>query len=119
MPFDKSSNDLMKNSKTSKISRRKLLGASLASSAALVATATASRGATGKTKFKTTGADSMSLQEFRALNGEGSVARLMGSMDCDLLSMCHKRMKDEEGVWIPELVPVFEEIDARTHPKDA
>ena len=114
----------MKDPENSKISRRKLLGASLGSSAAIVAgtagtAATASAGEIEREKFKTTAKESMTLEEFRTLNGEGSVARLIGSMDCDLLAMCHKRMKAEEGIWIPELVPLFNEIDARTHPDGA
>lgn len=111
----------MKKAKTSTISRRKLLGATLGSSATLATgTASASRGETEKRgEFNTNGKKSMTLEEFRTLNGEGSVARLIGSMDCDLLSMCHKRMATEEGIWIPELVPMFREIDARTHPERA
>ena len=107
----------MKKTKLPSISRRNLLGTSLSSTAALIAgTASAARIGTGDQKFKTTGEKSMTLEEFRSLNGEGSVARLMGSMDCDLLASCHKGMKEKEGVWIPELVPMFDEIDRRTHP---
>ena len=102
----------------SQVSRRKILGASLGSTAALVAgkSAAASKSHNQPVTFKTTGAESMSLEEFRTLNGPGSVARLIGEMDCDLLASCHKDMKKNGGVWIPELVPVFQKIDQQARP---
>jgi hypothetical protein len=118
VPFDDSNSGSMKTTKTPKISRRSLFGRSLGSTAALLTgTASAAQIGAGDSSpdFKTSGERSMTLQEFRALNGEGSVARLMGSMDCDLLAKCHKQMKDKEGIWIPELVPLLNEIDTRTH----
>ena len=104
------------------LSRRNVIEGSLAASLGLLAAkASASEtGADGGTweseAFETNGAESMTLDEFRALNGPGSVAKLMGQMNCDTMSKCHKRMKKEQGVWIPELVPIFKEIDALTYP---
>lgn len=106
------------------LSRRKIIGGSVASSVALL-TGKAGAAATSEADkqpqtFKTNGARAMTLEEFRALNGPGSVARLMGEMNCDVMGMCHKRIEEEQGVWIPELVPIFKEIDARTgsHPAE-
>lgn len=101
----------------SEISRRKVLGASIASSVAVVAgkVSASEAGASGQS-LKSNGNESMTLEEFRALNGPGAVPRLMREMDCDFLAQCHKKMKNEHGIWIPELVPIFEEIDARSHP---
>ena len=106
------------------LSRRNVLGASLSSTAALVAgtAAAASKSnhrPSSQKNFKSTGEDSMSLEEFRTLNGPGSVGRLIGEMDCDLLASCHKDMKKRHGVWIPELVPVFNQIDAGALPRNS
>jgi hypothetical protein len=31
---------------------------------------------------------------------------------------CHTRIREETGIWIPELVPVFQHLDARLAFKD-
>jgi hypothetical protein len=101
----------------SEISRRNVIEGSLAASLGLLAGKVSASEADEQTRnFKTNGANSMTLDEFRALNDPGSVPKLMGQMKCDTLSMCHKRLRDDQGIWIPELVPIFNEIDALTHP---
>jgi len=62
-------------------------------------------------QFRSSG-DSMTLAEFRALNGADAVPQLLGHLNCGSMTNCHKRMREEHGIWIPELVPVFEELDA-------
>ncbi len=64
--------------------------------------------------LKGTGAD-MTLAEFRELNGPGSVAELFTHMrgENKTFDMCHRRLRDEQGIWIPELVPIFRDLDAR------
>lgn len=102
----------------SELSRRKVIGGSIASSLALLtgkAAATEPDAGGAAVEFATGGSDSMSLEEFRQLNGPGSIAKLMGEMNCDTLAMCHKGMKEKHGIWIPELEPIFAEIDARSN----
>ena len=90
-----------------------LMGAAM--TAALAGKALGSPAPTPKLK----GTGSMTLAEFQALNGPGSVAELFSHMRGDpedppkTFDMCHRRLRDEQGIWIPELVPIFREIDAK------
>ena len=90
-----------------KMSRREAMGSVAAS---LVAGSALANGPTPE--FRTGGATSMTLEEFQSLNGPGSVAQLFGHMQCASLSKCHETMREEHGIWIPELVPVFQQLDA-------
>ena len=53
----------------------------------------------------------MTLDEFLDLD-ESEVDRVLSHMDCENFSCCHEKVKTETGIWIPELVPVFEKLDA-------
>lgn len=53
----------------------------------------------------------MTLKEFLADSGGESAGDVLAKMDCRTFMMCHKKMREETGVWIPELVPVFEKLD--------
>ena len=90
-----------------KMSRREAIGSVAAS---LVAGSALTSGPMHG--FRTTGATSMTLEDFQALNGPGSVAQLFSHMKCTSLSKCHETMREEHGIWIPELVPVFQQLDA-------
>ena len=53
----------------------------------------------------------MTLEEFRALDQQ-EVDRVLSMMDCPTFACCHERVREETGIWIPELVPVFDKLDA-------
>ena len=108
----------------SQLSRRKVIGGSLATTLGLAAGNTSTKAAAAGPEdasddppLRSKGGEPMSLREFQALNGPGAVSRLMGQMECETLSGCHRDMKKKHGIWIPELVPFFEEIDARSLPQ--
>lgn len=90
-----------------------LLGAAF--TAAMAGKALAGETTGGDTAaLKGTGED-MTLAEFRELNGPGSVAELFTHMrgEKKTFDMCHRKLRDEQGIWIPELVPVFRDLDAK------
>ncbi|MHC5012454.1 MAG: hypothetical protein ACYTG6_16175, partial [Planctomycetota bacterium] len=45
----------------------------------------------------------MTLAEFNALEGP-DIDRVLSKVDCTSLSCCHEKVRDEMGIWIPELV---------------
>ena len=95
-----------------KITRRTsigLMGAAVTS--ALTGKALAS---TPPTTPKLKGTGTMTLAEFQKLNGPGSVAELFSHMrgHDKTLDMCHRKLREEQGLWIPELVPIFRDLDA-------
>ena len=53
----------------------------------------------------------MTLEEFRSLEGPMAADQILAKLDCKTFMECHKRMREETGIWIPELVPVFEKLD--------
>ena len=94
------------------MSRRKAIG-----SAAAALMASTARGSEPAPGLRTGGASSMTLADFRALNGSGSLPELFSHLKCGSFSRCHEEMREVHGVWIPELVPVFEQLDAMAEPK--
>ncbi|MFP6675434.1 MAG: hypothetical protein VB878_10200 [Pirellulaceae bacterium] len=55
---------------------------------------------------------SMTLQEFREMNMPVAVDDLFNQIEGHTFMMCHEEMRKKHGIWIPELVPVFEKLDA-------
>jgi hypothetical protein len=56
---------------------------------------------------------SMTLEEFRRTDTPISEADLFNHIHGKkTFSMCHREIRKKHGIWIPELVPVFEKLDA-------
>ncbi len=98
----------------SKISRRAALGsvaasalAPLAAKTAMASPATSTTAPAGDAKVR-----SMTLDEFRTLDLPVGVEDLFSEREGKTFMMCHLEMRDKHGIWIPELVPVFEKLDA-------
>jgi|GEM_PF-3315577 hypothetical protein len=102
-----------------KMSRRAALGSVAATATALVglgAKPSAAEPATakpgpglGKTERPVT---PMTLEEFQRMNSPVGVEELFSHVEGHTFMMCHRDMKEKHGIWIPELVPVFEKLDA-------
>ncbi|NRA95484.1 MAG: hypothetical protein HRU14_04675 [Planctomycetes bacterium] len=57
------------------------------------------------------GVKEMTLEEFKAMEGSEAASGLFSGMRPGSFTRCHKRMRVEQGIWIPELVPVFAKLD--------
>lgn len=53
----------------------------------------------------------MTLDDFLAMDMPGE-KDLTERLDCQTFTKCHDKMRAQHGIWIPELVPVFEKLDA-------
>lgn len=105
-----------------KLPRRQVLGTMAAS--VITGAAAVSRAATPSKKIEVDPAlekekrnkplpplRKMTLKEFLAESGGEGVDDVISKMDCQSFTMCHKKMREETGLWIPELAPVFEKLD--------
>ena len=54
----------------------------------------------------------MTLEEFQQMDTPIAVDDLFTHMEGHTFMNCHKDMREKHGIWIPELVPVFEKLDA-------
>jgi hypothetical protein len=54
----------------------------------------------------------MTLEEFKRMDTPIGVEDLFRHGEGHTFMMCHKDMREKHGIWIPELVPVFEKMDA-------
>jgi hypothetical protein len=54
----------------------------------------------------------MTLDEFKRMNTPIAVEDLFRHGEGHTFMMCHKDMREKHGIWIPELVPIFEKMDA-------
>ncbi len=54
----------------------------------------------------------MTLEEFKRMDGPIAVEDLFRHGEGHTFMMCHKDMREKHGIWIPELVPIFEKMDA-------
>ena len=54
----------------------------------------------------------MTLEEFRQMDAPVGVEDLFRQVEGHTFMKCHKEMEEKHGIWIPELVPVFEKLDA-------
>jgi hypothetical protein len=102
------------------LSRRKMLGSAAASvavgiglvkSGALAETAIAAATSTRAGGGTRPPLRTMTLDEFNALE-QPEVDRVLSMLDCQTFSCCHEKVREETGIWIPELVPVFGKLDA-------
>lgn len=54
----------------------------------------------------------MSLEEFQATKDTPAVEALISQLNGGSFMQCHTAFFAETGIWIPELVPVFQKLDA-------
>jgi hypothetical protein len=57
-------------------------------------------------------AQELSLKEFLGQAGGEDVNKLMGRFNGGTYMACHVAFYEATGIWIPELVPVFQKMDA-------
>jgi len=55
----------------------------------------------------------LSLDEFKAEQGPQGFEELLGRINGGSFMECHKLVARETGIWIDELVPVFQKLDAQ------
>ncbi|HWK94060.1 MAG TPA: hypothetical protein VNR39_01430 [Pseudolabrys sp.] len=54
----------------------------------------------------------MSLKEFHETKGVPAIEAVLGRMNGGTFMECHTKFFEATGIWIPELVPVFQRLDA-------
>jgi hypothetical protein len=54
----------------------------------------------------------LSLAEFKEMKDTSSVEKIIGSLNGGRFMECHTAFYAATGLWIPELVPVFQKLDA-------
>ena len=54
----------------------------------------------------------ISLAEFKTMHGPEGFDKLLGRINGGTFMDCHKLIARETGVWVPELVPIFQKLDA-------
>lgn len=55
----------------------------------------------------------LSLEKFASSRiVPAEVESLLGQFNGGSFMECHQRIRDQHGIWIPELVPVFQRLDA-------
>lgn len=57
-------------------------------------------------------AQELSLKEFMETAGDKDVNSLFGRFNGGTYMACHVAFYEATGIWIPELVPVFQKMDA-------
>jgi len=60
----------------------------------------------------------MTLKEFQQDEVLTQVADLVGSINGGTFMGCHKALFEATGIWIDELVPVFQKLDAALATRD-
>jgi hypothetical protein len=56
--------------------------------------------------------DRMSLDEFRSAQLPGEIEKLVSEFNGGSFMECHKMIYERTGVWVDDLVPVFQRLDA-------
>lgn len=54
----------------------------------------------------------LSLEDFKARKETPAIEALMGQLNGGTFMECHQRIFEQTGIWVPELVPVFQKLDA-------
>lgn len=54
----------------------------------------------------------VSLSEFREMKDTPSIEKIIGALNGGSFMQCHTAFYAATGIWIPELVPVFQKLDA-------
>jgi len=60
----------------------------------------------------------LTLEDFQQKDVLRHVAELAGSINGGTFMKCHKAIFDATGIWIDELVPVFQKLDAALAHRD-
>jgi hypothetical protein len=60
----------------------------------------------------------LSLREFQQDDVLKEVADMVGSINGGTFMGCHKALFEATGIWIDELVPVFQKLDAALATRD-
>ncbi|MCP5059223.1 MAG: hypothetical protein GY937_21160 [bacterium] len=60
----------------------------------------------------------LSLKEFEATKGIPAIEAVLDRMNGGTFMDCHTAFFEATGIWIPELVPVFQRLDAGLTFKD-
>lgn len=61
---------------------------------------------------KATQSRNVSLDQFREMPEPEAWARYLGKISSGTFTECHMRVQRETGIWIEDLVPVFQKLDA-------
>ncbi len=98
-----------------KISRRKALG-SVAASALVGLASSRAKAENPQPRPEPRNSERpvkpMTLEEFKRMDTPIAVEDLFRHGEGHTFMMCHKDMREKHGIWIPELVPIFEKMDA-------
>jgi hypothetical protein len=54
----------------------------------------------------------LSLKDFQNTKGAPDIEAVLGKLNGGSFMECHTAVFESTGVWIPELVPVFQRLDA-------
>jgi hypothetical protein len=54
----------------------------------------------------------LTIEQFKATREPADVAAILGRLNGGSFMECHQKIFAETGIWIPELVPVFQKLDA-------
>jgi hypothetical protein len=54
----------------------------------------------------------LSLEEFKAMKINPDVDKILGSINGGSLMDCHLQVYAATGIWMPELTPIFQKMDA-------
>jgi hypothetical protein len=60
----------------------------------------------------------LTLEEFTAEKGPEGLEQLMGMINGGSFMQCHTEIAQATGIWIEELVPVFQKLDAMLATRD-
>jgi hypothetical protein len=63
-------------------------------------------------------AKEMSLKEFLKSEDDATINKLMGRFNGGTYMACHVAFYEATGIWIPELVPIFQKMDAMVTLRD-
>jgi hypothetical protein len=99
------------------IGRRDALKAAAITGAAAISASIASpsvgqREATSGSALKGSEPTMLTLEEFRNLKQAPEIQAILGKLNGGTFMECHQKIFASTGIWIPELVPVFEKLDA-------
>ena len=54
----------------------------------------------------------LSLQEFKAVKMPAEIQAILGQVNGGSLMECHRKVYEATGIWMPELTPIFQKMDA-------
>ena len=54
----------------------------------------------------------LSLEQFKESKGPAGVEAILSRLTGGSFMKCHQLIYEQTGIWIPELVPVFQKLDA-------